>query len=130
MGTYLFEDNDGNVRETPNGDHWARGRCSGIPDCCIQRFVDAGFPMEWESWEPEDWGYRPCKACVDSGNRVTVRMCADLKDACTCGAWANSKIVELEPFDACPKCGGEIEEIDGYLFCVARGVCTWCAEIE
>lgn len=86
--------------------------------------------MEWEAWEPEDWGYRPCKACVDSGNRIVVRMCADLQDACTCGAWVNSKIVETEPLAGCPQCGGELVEEDGYLICVAKGTCTWTTEIE
>lgn len=90
MSEYYFEDDSGAIRvvDLTDADHHERGRCSGIPFCCIAYYVAGGAPVN-------DWGYAACPACVRGNNRIEVRDCAEDDGAhCTCGAWANSRVVE------------------------------------
>lgn len=88
--TYLWQDEDGNEWESPCGDDRTRGRCTGIPECCIDYFMSAASKTYAACLAgPMDWGYRPCAECVRTGNRIEPKHCGDLKDACTCGTWAN-----------------------------------------
>lgn len=66
--------------------HWAFGRHSNLPNCCIDFFVE-----EWdmsECWQNEgNWyhqairaakyGYVPCPRCLGTGNKVKIRWCLD-----------------------------------------------------
>lgn len=115
---YCFLDNSGRVRATPIVGHEARGRCSGIPPCCIEHYVSVTLSGRVSDVDPRaaSWGYRPCPPCVERGNRVEIRHCADDNGArCTCGAWANSRLVsDDEQHDdgwTCQSCG------EMYEFC-------------
>ena len=87
MSEYYWQDDDEQVFVSPLVNHKARGKCSGIPACCVAWF-ETGGERDVRAW---DWGYVACPACAVLGNRVEVRHCADLKDSCTCGQWAERK---------------------------------------
>ena len=64
------------------------GKCSGIPDCCIEYFVGEWLSSGCDRIKRPDlpsWGYVPCRNCVTSGNRVVVKICR--KGDCYCGMW-------------------------------------------
>lgn len=89
----FWEDADGNFWESPraNDDDRPRGRCTGVPECCIDYFIAGGRAPEGLDWE-----YVPCPECIRTGNRITPKLCVELKDACTCGTWANRRPLELD----------------------------------
>ena len=91
--SYLWEDDDGNVFESPLGDDRIRGQCTGIPECCIDAFIDGSA---FAVIAPEHWYYRPCQKCVDMNNRIETKHCGDLKDACICGTWKERKLIFLD----------------------------------
>lgn len=87
---YHFEDRAGNVithtfDDTPE-QNALRGACSGIPECCVAFYVN-----EWKFGRHPNkakhmkagYGYIPCPACLESGNRVEIKHCVD--GGCTCG---------------------------------------------
>ena len=92
--TYLWEDDEGNVWESPISDDLKRGRCTGIPECCITFFLFTGVRAPYAT--AADWGYIACPKCVDAGNRIEPKHCSDLKEACTCGAWVDRIAVKLD----------------------------------
>ena len=85
MINYYWSDDDEQVFASPLVDHEARGKCSGIPACCIAHYL-AGGSASIESRATRS--YIACSTCVESGHSVDIRHCCDLKDACTCGQWA------------------------------------------
>lgn len=90
MSAYHWMDDDGNVWASPLVDHEARGKCSGIPACCVEHYVTKILTNQASPLDRLDgWGYRPCPQCVASGNRIEVRGCRG--DDCICGQWADRK---------------------------------------
>ena len=87
MSEYYWSDDDEQVFVSPAVDHKARGACSGIMPCCVAWF-ETDSERDERAW---DWGYVACPTCVNTGRRIEVRHCCDLKDACTCGQWAERK---------------------------------------
>lgn len=79
-GTRLLQMTSDQQREY----HWAFGRHSRIPDCCINFFVE-----DWdmsEGWQNEgNWyhqavdaarfGYVPCPKCLGTGRRIKIKDC-------------------------------------------------------
>jgi hypothetical protein len=63
-----------------------RGTCSGIPECCVAFFVNdwkfGNHPNRGKHMKA-GYGYIPCPACLESGNRVEIRHCLD--GGCICG---------------------------------------------
>ena len=61
------------------------GRCSGIPDCCIQHFLATQLPVEREITpeELEGWDSPRCRACRAAGRALVMRECPK---PCACSA--------------------------------------------
>jgi hypothetical protein len=62
------------------------GRCSGIPDCCIDAFITNRLNALPESAKQagsaKRVGYRQCERCAATGYVVTVRRCPATRCAC------------------------------------------------
>lgn len=92
--TFYFWDSDRHsimeliVRDT-DAEHVRRGKCSGIPACCIaeylrQRAGERAGKITHRPF-PDGWGYIPCDRCWAEDRRVKVRSCT--RKRCTCGQW-------------------------------------------
>jgi hypothetical protein len=76
------------------------GRCSGIPECCVQFFIATYFDRPG-SEAPDDADYLRCPACRAAGVKVPVRECPSY--GCPCarttdpgrGHWRSPRPVQL-----------------------------------
>jgi hypothetical protein len=67
------------------------GRCSGIPECCIDEFIasyDGGRPRDPAG---DHVGYVRCRACIRADRRVAQRPCLGIAEVggegeCVCTA--------------------------------------------
>jgi hypothetical protein len=60
----------------------ARGRCSAIPPCCRQFFIDVWSDIKLPKRSERRlaalrWDYIPCPGCRHCGARVRIRRCED-----------------------------------------------------
>lgn len=82
-------------------DDLLRGRCSGIPECCIKFFIeiwmiDPAITTDHKKRLSEirdtfRFGYIPCPDCVDKENFVDVRHCES--SSCFCGQWEHREMI-------------------------------------
>lgn len=92
-------------------DDRVRGECSGLPECCINFFIET-WRMDPQA-NPEhdakmienrengfEFHYIPCPTCLENKRFVEIKSCDG--PHCFCGQWAHRQLVDSATLEIAP----------------------------
>lgn len=102
---YYWESQLRQIMRSPRFEHddLVRGRCSGIPECCITFFIETWMMdlditfkhkerMDEVRGDPIRFRYVPCPDCLVAQRFVEIRHCDG--PSCFCGQWEHREMVQ------------------------------------
>lgn len=106
---YYWQDEAGKFMRSPRVpfDDELRGKCSGIPACCIKFYVEVWSPndnpfkdcpehstlMDEAKLKGFKFSYVPCPSCLESRNFVELKHCTS-DGNCFCGQWERRELMK------------------------------------